>query len=102
MAAASWLREAGLRLMTLVVEEEAECLVGHVISRMKSAVVIAGATRLATAWWMDRRCQSTGSACAAKLVANSAGELSIISAPSFFACVESAYHSPAPAFLVFS
>ena len=44
------LREAGLRLMQLVIEEEAEPWLDHVISRMNSAVVIAGATRLATVW----------------------------------------------------
>jgi len=69
---------------------------------MKSAVVIAGATRLALPGGWTEGANRPDPLSAAKLVANFAGELSIISAPSFFACVESAYHSPAPAFLVSS
>lgn len=42
------LREAGLRLMKLVMEEEAERLVGPRHQQVNSAVVIAGATKLVT------------------------------------------------------
>ena len=62
MAAASWLREAGLRLMTLVVEAEAECLVRPRHQQDEERSGYRWGNEAGPAWWMDRRCQSTGSA----------------------------------------
>ena len=53
------LREAGLALMHLVMDEEVRHWPASAISNTRDAARIAGAKRMATAWWTARRCRSS-------------------------------------------
>ena len=67
------LRHAGLELMHLVMDEEVKSLAGERHRRhMSNGARIAGARKTATAWWMARRCRSSGRGCAAATIANNA------------------------------
>ena len=51
------LREAGLALMNLVMEEEVATWPANAMSSVPIAARIAGAKMTATAWWTARKCR---------------------------------------------
>jgi hypothetical protein len=60
------LRQTGLELMHLVMDEEVKSLAGERTSSMQDGARTAGAKKMATAWWMVKRCRSGGRDCAAR------------------------------------
>ena len=68
------LRHAGLELMHLVMDEEVSHLAGERHQQHEHGARIAGAKKTATAWWMARRCRSSGRDCAAATIANNGWE----------------------------
>ena len=68
------LRQAGLELMGLVMEEEVRHLAGERHQQHEGRRAHRWGKRTATAWWMARRCRSRGRGCERKTNANSAWE----------------------------
>ena len=66
------LRDAGLALMNLVMDEEVRHWPASATSNTRNAARIAGARKTATAWWMARKCRSRGRGCAPTTSANNA------------------------------
>jgi hypothetical protein len=66
------LRQAGLALMHLVMDEEVKSLAGERHQQHEQRRAHRWARKTATAWWMARRCRSSGRDCAAATVANNA------------------------------
>jgi hypothetical protein len=58
------MREAGLALMSLVMEEEVRHLAGSGMSSIRRGGRIAGGRKVGTAWWTGRRYRSSARVCA--------------------------------------
>jgi hypothetical protein len=65
------MREAGLALMSLVMEEEVRHLAGERHEQHPARRATAGEKKLGTAWWTDRRCRSKERVCARRKIASS-------------------------------
>ena len=58
------LRQTGLELMHLVMDEEVQSWRVSAMNSTRDGALIAGARKTDTAWWMVRRCRSAGHGCA--------------------------------------